>query len=65
MNTIATQESWRPAYSLSEAAQAARISQRSLHRLINSGKLRTTIIGGRRIVPGSALRELIEEGATR
>lgn len=53
---------WLPAYSLTEAAQIARISQRSLYRLVNAGKLRTTVIGGRRIVPGDALRQLIERG---
>lgn len=49
----------RTAYTVSEAAESLGISPRQVYRLADTGQLRTTTIGRRRLVPADALREFI------
>lgn len=53
----------RLAFRVDEVAELAGISRATIYRLIAAGKLRTTKIGGCRVVPASSLRTLIEKGA--
>jgi len=58
MNDIA-----RLAYTIKEAAHASTLSQARLYELMAEGKLRYQLIGKRRLIPASALRELVGEAA--
>ena len=49
--------------SVRDAARMMGISRSSVYRLIGNRKLRTVKIGGRRLIPASALDALLEEGA--
>lgn len=51
----------RLAYSPSEAAEALGVSRQHIYALIQRGELRTTTAGSRRLVPLSALVELLGE----
>jgi excisionase family DNA binding protein len=52
------------AYSVREArAFLNGISQATIYKLIRSGELRTVKVGGRRLVPRSALVELLDGGS--
>jgi excisionase family DNA binding protein len=55
--------SWKREFK--RAAQLTSLSPNTLKRLAHTGKLRTTRIGRRRIVPIEALRELIQDGPVR
>jgi predicted site-specific integrase-resolvase len=46
---------------INDACKAIGIGRTSLYELINEGKLETVIIAGRRLVPVTAIRALIEE----
>jgi excisionase family DNA binding protein len=46
---------------INDACKALGIGRTSLYELINEGKLETVIIAGRRLVPVTAIRALIEE----
>ncbi|WP_373054504.1 helix-turn-helix domain-containing protein [Thioalkalivibrio sp.] len=51
------------AYGVDEAAHVLGISRRSLYELIASGRLKSTKLCGRRIVPRASLERLLEEAA--
>lgn len=51
----------RLAYTVDEAAAATGISQTGIKRLIRRGKLQSTLLGGRRLIPVRALTELFDE----
>ena len=48
---------------VNDACRVIGCGRTSLYELINEGKLKTVIIAGRRLVPMSALRELIDKSA--
>lgn len=52
----------RLAYTVDEAAEASTLGRSSLKKLIATGQLRSTLIGGRRLIPVDALAELIAGG---
>jgi excisionase family DNA binding protein len=56
-----TQE--RRALSIREAARTCGLSRATIYRLIADGKLATSKIGARRLVPVSAIDALLREGA--
>jgi excisionase family DNA binding protein len=47
-------------YRVEEAAEALRLSRRTVYELIRSGRLRTVKVGSRRLVPVAAVREYVE-----
>lgn len=47
------------AYTVAEAAQSLHISRDGIYELIRSGRLRTVMLGRRRLVPVSALHAFI------
>jgi excisionase family DNA binding protein len=47
------------AYSMAEACAALTISRPTLYKLIAEGRLRTVMLGGRRVVPAEALEQLL------
>jgi excisionase family DNA binding protein len=49
----------RLAYSVREAAEALGMAKQSVQNLINDGTLRSVKLGGRRVIPASALAELL------
>lgn len=51
------------AFSIAEAERATGLSKPTLYRLMKSGELRFAQIKGRRLIPRSALLELIGEAA--
>jgi excisionase family DNA binding protein len=59
----AREQERRRAYSVRETARTTNLSYATIYRLIGKGKLRTVKIGGRRLIPASALDALLEEGA--
>lgn len=48
-------------YSIDEAAQIVPFSRATIYRLMREGKLRFTQVNGRRVIPHSALLELVGE----
>lgn len=51
------------AYSLDEASHQLSISRRHLYDLLNEGKVRSSKLGARRVIPHSELERLLQEGA--
>lgn len=51
----------RLAYSTAEAAESIGVSRQHVYNLIRHGSLRTVTLGKRRLVPRSALLELLGE----
>jgi excisionase family DNA binding protein len=47
-------------YSIREACQASSLSKSTLYNHIAAGRLRAVRVGGRTIVPATALRALLE-----
>lgn len=47
-------------YSIKEAAHATSISRSTLYALVAAGQIRSVSVGGRKIIPASALHALIE-----
>ena len=47
------------AYSISEAVEATSLSRTTLYKLIGDGMLPAVKIGGRTLIPASALMELL------
>jgi excisionase family DNA binding protein len=47
------------AYSVEEAREALGIGRATIYELINSGRLHSIKVGARRIIPASALAELL------
>lgn len=52
----------RLAYTVDEAAEASTLGKTTVKKLIATGELRSTLVGGRRLVPIDALFELINGG---
>lgn len=50
----------RLAYRIEDVVKIIRLSRVSIYKLIADGKLRTVKVGGCRLVPASALRDLLE-----
>jgi len=50
------------AVSVSDAARLLSVSRDTIYRLIQTGKLRTVKLNGRRVVPMRELERLLEEG---
>jgi excisionase family DNA binding protein len=50
------------AYTLGDASAALGISPAKLYEMIKAGTIRTTVIGGRRVVPRSEMLRLAENG---
>jgi excisionase family DNA binding protein len=46
---------------INDAARKVGLGRTSIYELIKEGKLKTVKVAGRRLVPMSALRELIDE----
>ena len=46
-----------------EFARAVRVSRTVIYQLISAGKLRSIMIGGRRVIPASEAHRLLREGA--
>jgi excisionase family DNA binding protein len=59
----AREQQRRLAYSVRETVRTTNLSYASIYRLIKAGKIRSVKIGGRRLIPASALDALLEEGA--
>jgi excisionase family DNA binding protein len=59
----AREQQRRLAYSVRETVRTTNLSYASIYRLIRAGKIRSVKIGGRRLIPASALDALLEEGA--
>jgi excisionase family DNA binding protein len=55
----------RRALSVEEAARAVGISRATLYRLVQQKRLATVKIGSRRLVPVSALDNLLEKAAAK
>jgi len=55
----------RLSYSIDETIEILGISRATFYTsLINTGRLRTVMVGGRRLIPRSALLELLDGGAS-
>lgn len=50
-------------YSISEAAQAMRLSRSMIRKLVHDQKLKASRIGDRVLIPLASLKELLEESA--
>jgi excisionase family DNA binding protein len=50
----------RVAYSPTEAALVTGLSRNTIYELIGSGQLRSVKVGGRRLIPASAILALVE-----
>jgi excisionase family DNA binding protein len=50
----------RVAYSPTEAALVMGLSRNTIYELIGSGRLRSVKVGGRRLIPASAIMSLVE-----
>jgi len=51
------------AYRVNDAAKVAGLSRSSLYCLMGDGKLRSVLVGGRRLIPADALRDLLRGAA--
>lgn len=49
----------RLAYTVTDAARALGISERSVYNRINDGTLKRVRVGGRNLIPANALRALV------
>jgi excisionase family DNA binding protein len=50
------------AYRIPEACAAIGLGRSKLYELINDGTIKTSLVGGRRVVPVQELERLIERG---
>ena len=65
MNQLEVAVGTRPiAVSFTRASELTSISKNSLRRFAKSGKLRTALVGRRRVIPFSALYELLQNGSS-
>jgi excisionase family DNA binding protein len=48
------------AYRIDDAVKASGLSRSTLYDLISEGKLRSIKVGGRRLIPAEALRQLLQ-----
>ncbi len=51
------------AFQVNEFAAAYGISRSTIYALMKEGKLRTVVVGGRRLIPKDAVEALLREGA--
>jgi excisionase family DNA binding protein len=63
--SISTQTPERKALSVVEAARAVGISRATVYRLVKQRRLATVKIGSRRLVPVTALDNLLEKAAVK
>ena len=61
-NAVARQPVEPLAYTVADASRAAGIGQTKLFELIGNGKLESSKIGRKRLIPAAALKRLIAEG---
>ena len=54
------QSEFKIAYSIKEACVASSLGRTTIYSHIQTGRLRTVLIGGRRLIPAEALKALIE-----
>ena len=52
----------RLAYTINEACEGSTLSRATIYRLIEDGKLRSVVIGTRRLIPADALHDLCSNG---
>jgi excisionase family DNA binding protein len=52
-------------YSVRTASEQSDLSRSTLYNFIKDGRLKTVKVGGRRLIPDSALRELLQIGESR
>jgi excisionase family DNA binding protein len=50
---------------IDDAAAISRLSRNTLYNHINAGRLKSVRIGGRRLIPETALREFLQIGELR
>jgi excisionase family DNA binding protein len=50
-------------YRVNDAARVAGLSRSKIYELIGEGKLRSVLVGGRRLIPADALRDLLRGAA--
>jgi excisionase family DNA binding protein len=55
----------RLAHRVNAAAEIIGVKRSTIYNLINSGKLRSVKVGGTRLIPDAALRELLQVEAQR
>ena len=60
---MATQQQGKFAYSIAEVAQLTSLGRTTIYEEIRSQRLRTTMVGRRRIITAQALREWLENSA--
>lgn len=53
------------ALTVDEAADLLRVHRRTIDRMVAAGTLPSAKIGGRRLIPGAAVRQLIDDNTTR
>jgi hypothetical protein len=53
----------RRAYQILEFCEAYRISRSALYLMIRSGKIKSSLLGGRRVIPVEEGQRLLEQGA--
>jgi excisionase family DNA binding protein len=51
-------------HSVSAASEQSDLSRSTLYNFIKDGRLKTVKVGGRRLIPDAALRELLQIGET-
>jgi excisionase family DNA binding protein len=52
-------------YSVRAASEQSDLSRSTLYNFIKDGRLKTVKVGGRRLIPDSALRDLLQIGESR
>ena len=63
MPNIETEATQRLAWQVNPFCQALGISRTTLYALIAENKIKTLIVGGRRLIPDSEARRLLAEAA--
>jgi excisionase family DNA binding protein len=63
MQTEIVRPEERRAYTVREFCSAYRISRSHIYKLMTLGKLRTVLVGGKRLIPVEAAAELMNGGA--
>lgn len=53
----------RRAFRVNEFCEAYRVSRATVYKMMKDGKLRTAMIGGRRVIPVDAAEALLGEAA--
>jgi excisionase family DNA binding protein len=49
----------RAAFSIEQACQTIGVSRPTLYKLMRQGRLRSVMLGGRRVIPADAIAELL------